>query len=616
MNCYSQDRFDKMRNKLEVQVVDMPGLSQSIQMNVNGVRIQDFLATIAENHKLNISVDPSLNLEVYYNFSDAQVLDVLIFLCRQYNLDIETTGTIMLFKKFTEPVPAIVPYSPRKPKVNYAKETNFLSLDLKRDSLEYVVQEITEQSMYNIIVSPAAKGHQVSVFIANRPFENALELMCDANGLKLIQKGETVYLIDKGENQTSPGTPVSKTFKAATVAVNGLDVKTNNKGTISVRAENVPLKDIIREVSNQMLINYFLFNEPTGNTSLYIENAPYDDFLGYLLTGTSYTYKKQDSIYMIGDRKIEGLRKTQLIKLKYRPVEKIMNFIPAELKKDVEIQEFIELNGLIVSGSSLRIDEIQQFIRQIDQLVPVVMIEVIIVESKRNHNVTTGVQAGLGTTNNTTPTNGGVSPGVNLEVSPSTINGIINGFNAAGVFNLGNVSPRFYLSVQALEENGNIHVRSVPKISTLNGNLASMKVGSQEYYLEQTQNVYASNTTQTIVNNQYKSVNADLTIKIKPFVSEDNQVTLTITVEQSDFTAKIAPTAPPGQVTRTFESMIRVRDGDMIVLGGLEEKTVENNASGLPGVARIPVLRSLFGKNSRKKSKSHLTVFIRPTIVY
>jgi type IV pilus assembly protein PilQ len=618
LQSFAQDRIEQLRMKLEAMAVDIPGLEQTLQMSVSGVKIQDFLATVAENHKLNISIDPQLAIDIYNNFSDARVLDVLLFVCRNYNLDVEFTGSIMYFKKYTEPVLTPKPYEAKKPKVEYFKETNFLSLDLKKDSIEYVVREITTQSYYNVLVGPSARGMQLSAFIANRPFVNALELLCDANGLKLVPKTETVFLLEKGDALTvnsSINSGAKTGLKTPEKQVEGLDVKLSSRGLLNVRADNVPIKDIIRQVSSMTSRNYFLFNEPTGNTSLFVENAHYDDFLNYLLMGTNYTYKMQDSIYMIGERKLEGLRETRMIKLKYRPVEKIMTYIPAELKKDLEIQEFIELNGLICSGSFLKIAEIEAFLRQIDQLVPVVMIEVIIIESRRSNNTTTGVDAGLGKNPNTTATNGSVT-GVNLEISPATINSIINGFNTLGILNLGKVSSSFYMSVQALESSGNIHVKSVPKISTLNGNLATMKVGSQEYYLETTQNVYASNTTQTTLAKQYKSVNADLTVKIKPFVSDDNQVTLTISVEQSDFTAKIEPTAPPGQVTRMFDSMIRVKDGEMIVLGGLEEKSTEDSSSGLPGVSRVKVLRSIFGKNTRSKSKSQLTVFIKPTIVY
>ncbi|MFZ5551653.1 MAG: type II secretion system protein GspD [Bacteroidota bacterium] len=614
---HAQDRYTQLRNKLQTLVTEMPGLEESVQVSISGASLQEFLSSLAENHKLNLSVDPSLDVKVFNNFSDANVTDVLIFVCRQYNLEIEFTGTILYFKKFIEPIIPIKPYEPKKPKIDYAKETNFLSLDLKKDSLEYVVREITERSFQNVILSPNAKGMQVSVFIQNRPFENALEMMCMANGLRVVKKGENFYSLEKDENPVADTkNKTGNSFSSRTGGpTQGLEIK--SKGDLlSVRAENVAIKDIIREVSNEMLINYFVYTEPQGNTSLYVENATYDDFLSYLLTGTTYTHKIQDSIYLIGDRKLEGLRKTTLVRMKYRPIEKIVNYIPAELKKDVEITEFLELNGLVISGSSIRIDEIEKFIQEIDQVVPMVSIEVIIIDSKKSRVVTTGIEMGLNSSPNTTTTNGSVSPGVNLELSPASVNDIINGFNGLGIMNLGNVSPNFYVSLQALEENGNIKIKSTPRISTINGNQASLKVGSQEYYLEQTSNIYATTNTQTVVTNNYKSVNADLSIKIKPFVSQDNQVTLSVTVDQSDFTGKISPTAPPGTVSRTFESVIRVKDGEMIILGGLEEKSVETTSTGLPLLSRIPILRSIFGKTNREKATSQLTVFIKPTIIY
>lgn len=616
-NLFAQDRFAQIKMKLETHLVEMPGLSENVQLSISGASIQEFLTGLAENHKLNISVDPDLDIKVYHNFNDARVLDVLVFVCKQYNLDIDFTGSILSFTKFKEPAPIVKPYEPQKPKVDYNKQTDFLSLDLKKDSIDYVVKEITSQSLYNVILAPNAKNIPVSVFIQNRPFTGALEMLCVSNGLKLTDKGNNFFLIEKEDPaNVAAGNQNSKTFSAKQNITTGLEISVNNLNRLTVKAENVAIKDILRQVSNEMVKNYFIYTEPQGNTSLYIENAEYDDFLNYLLNGTNYTYKTQDSIYLIGDRKIEGLRKTKLIKLKYRTVEKINGFIPAELKKDVDIQEFLELNGLIVSGSAIRIEEIENFIREIDQLVPMVMIEVIIVDSKKNKDIKIGVDAGLGKTANTNPTNGSISPGVQVDVSPSSVNDMINGFNGLGIFNLGKVVPQFYLSLQALETNGNIQVKSTPRISTINGNLATLKVGSQEYYLEQTSNTYASNTTQTTIANQYKSVNADLSIKIKPFVSEDNQVTLTITVDQSDFTGKIAPTAPPGTVSRTFESIIRVKDGEMVILGGLEEKSNNSTATGLPWISRIPVLRSIFGKTSKTKSTSQLTIFIKPTIIY
>ncbi len=622
--AHAQDRFSQLENRFEAMTIDYPGLEGRVQLSVTGVSIQEFLTGLAETHNLNISVDPSITEKVFNNFVNAKVSDVLLFLCREYNLDVQFTGTIMAFKKHKDLPVASKPYEPKKPKVEYSNQTNFLSLDLKKDSLEYVVQEITSQSFRNVIIAPNARGTLVSVFIQNRPFDNALEMMCLANGLKVVNNGNNFFVIEKDETPQAPagGNATRNTRGGATNATakqgssGSFEMKINELGLISVQAENVPIKELIGTVSRDLLVNYYLYNEPQGNASLYVENSNYEDFLNYLLNGTNYTFKKQDNIYLVGERNLEGLRKTELIQLQNRPVEKIIESIPNELKKDVELKEFLELNGLIVSGSALRIYEIKEFIRQIDQIVPMVMIEVLIIDINKSSTVNTGVSAGLGKNPNTTPTNGSVSPGINMEFSPESVNNIINGFNGLGLINLGNVVPQFYISLKALEDNGNIKMRSTPRISTLNGHQANLKIGNTEYYLEQSSNVYASTTTQTIVTNNYKSVNADLSITIKPFVSSDEQVTLEITVEQSDFTARVAPTAPPGSVSRTFKSIIRVRDGEMIILGGLEEKSLENSSSGIPGIAKIPILRSLFGNNKRSRKNTKLSVMIKPIIIY
>ena len=91
---------------------------------------------------------------------------------------------------------------------------------------------------------------------------------------------------------------------------------------------------------------------------------------------------------------------------------------------------------------------------------------------------------------------------------------------------------------------------------------------------------------------------------ITPIVSGDEQVTLSIDYTQSGFTGKISETAPPGTQTKTFKSMIRVKNGEMILLGGLEEKSKDKSGSGIPFLSRIPIIKFFFSSRSEKKEKS------------
>jgi type IV pilus assembly protein PilQ len=144
-----------------------------------------------------------------------------------------------------------------------------------------------------------------------------------------------------------------------------------------------------------------------------------------------------------------------------------------------------------------------------------------------------------------------------------------------------------------------------------------MKISKTEYYLEETSQIFANaSTTQTKIK-QYKPVNADFSITITPIVSADEQITMQVKVDQSDFTGgKIANDAPPNQISRSFTSLIRVRNEDMILLGGLEEGIMKDTGSGFPVLSRIPVLKWIFSSRDRIKNEKRLSIFIKPTIIY
>ena len=69
--------------------------------------------------------------------------------------------------------------------------------------------------------------------------------------------------------------------------------------------------------------------------------------------------------------------------MQFRTVEDIEEIIPAELRQEVEIKVFKELNSIIVSGSRPQINEVRAFLNGIDELVPNILIEVMVVEVRK-----------------------------------------------------------------------------------------------------------------------------------------------------------------------------------------------------------------------------------------
>lgn len=624
LNTYGQDRIQKIENQLTVLTTDMPGLDEKVQMSVSGVSIQEFMRGIADAHKLNISVDPSIQQTIVNNFSNATVSDVLIFICKEYNLNINFIGSIMSIVKYSAPEPVKTEPIKQELKISYNLSKDELTLDLKNDSIDAVVKAITQKSQKNVILASGISPRLVSVYIENMPFDNALEKFGVANNLVISKTNDGFYLISNDENaiaatnsltsKNKNGNTKLNTSKKTTGATDEFSFDAKNSLDISVIGTDVSIDEVIKSIAQETNIDYYFISEIKDKTTINVRSTSFQGLLDNMFQGTELTYTYKDGIYIIGERKTEGLRNTKVVQLQHRSVEKINDIIPADIKKNVDVKEFVDLNSLILCGSQPRIDEIELFIRNIDKIVPVVMIEVMIVDYSNKRTNTSGIDVGLG--ENPAKTTATLLSEPNIGLGSSSINNLIESFNGYGILNLGKVTPNFYVNIRALESQGVLKVKSTPKLATLNGHEAKMSVGNTEYYFEEQQTTTSNASTNTIKTRTYKSVKADLSVTIKPFVSGDDQITLEVSVSQSDFTGKIEPGAPPGSVSREFTSFIRVKDQEMILLGGLEEKSVSESGSGVPFLARIPIIKWFFSSRSKEKSKSKLNIFIKPTVIY
>lgn len=631
-----EERLLRIEKELTEAAKKYPGLNNPVDISVNNYTIGEVIRAIASENNLNVVVDPSITQLPSYNFSNASVKDVFLFFCKENDLDIVWTGNIMAFKKVdTTPVPQPVLKFVKVINLAYDKNTGLVEADLQSDTLYYVLKKLSSLSEINIDLSPELHSKIIQKHIVSLPFEEALKVLIGdeewvkmsdkfykVNPKKVMTADQPMVKNGKGSKNNSSNNNSNQYQNNGGGGGQGdgsVNVEVLPNGRITLSAQDAPIADIIKEVSARVGVNYYMFKEPTEKTTVNIVEKDYEQVLKTLFNGSNYTYNQQQGIYLIGDRSQEGLRNTIVIQLQHRTATDMKDFIPANLKKDVELILFEDQNSLVLSGSAPMITELQYFIKQLDKVVPVILIEVMIVDVNKSLNHTTGVKAGFknGTTVNPSYSfNNPASTGVGVTVDGSVLNNIINSFNGFGIFNLGLVSSDFYLSIEALESNGYLKKRSTPKLATLNGHEATMSIGRTEYYVETTSNIIGTLSPTTQVNKSYKPVVADLSLKIKPIVSGDGQITLEIEVQQADFTDRVDLNAPPGSVKRKFSSMIRVKDQEMVILGGLEESKLDESGSGIPFLNRIPVLKWLFSSRSRKSSKSKLNIFIKPTIIY
>lgn len=622
----AQQDINALSTKFDELAKQKKGINEVLKIDVSGLTLHDFISSIAEEHQLNIDVENSLDQTVVNNFFDVTVKDVFLHLVQKYDLEVEFMNNIIIFKKRKE-VKIIEKKLPKVIDVSYNVQNDFLSVKLENDSLPAVAKAIIDKSSKNIVLAPDIKGMKVSSYILNRPFDQVVEMMAKSNDLVATKDDNGFYYLEKNKeinnvNSVSNASGAKpKKGKVRNDEPGYYEVELDKSGFLSVKANVADASDLLTEAAEKLHVNYFMYNKPENEkTTLSAENLTFDELLDNIFKGKKYTYRKQDNLYLIGEQATESLRITEMIQLENRSIESVVQSLPKVFAEKLEIKEFIELNGLIVSGSRTSLEELKIYIKQIDKVVPMVQIEVIIAQYNKGHTVKTGVKAGLDKLKQNA-LSGVLFPNTSengVDINSTSVNSLINAFNGFGIFKLGKVTEAFYMNLKLLEDNSILKLESTPKIATISGHDAKLSIGESKYYFEQNNQILNNNNigNNILQSGRWVPTDANLSVNIKPFVSTDENVTLNITVEKSAFTGRVGETAPPGKVTQKFESLVRVKNGEMILLGGLDELKRDDAGTGTPLLSRIPIIKWFFSSRVKERSTSKLHVFIKPTVVY
>jgi type IV pilus assembly protein PilQ len=603
-----------LSQKLQQVILIDPSFDKEIDISVGKSTLTDLLRNVATVSGVNLNVKGAENIIVNCNFSRLKVAYLIEFLCNEYNLEINTIGNILSIF----PVKPPVPEAPKNV-VEYDTGSQTLSFDLNGDKLINLSKKIAEKTNINVVIPQSMYNYQIYGYANSMPVDDALQTLASVNGLLADKDSKGVWTFTQntttaitGENGGRTPTPYRfrTNFQADQLSVDSL-------GMITARIGQSNIQDIITELCNKMLLNHFFITPVDGQTGIYVNNVDFETLLAVILSGTQYSYYEENGIYFFGisgatqeNRNITAVKNISLI---FRSVAKIEDIIPANIKAGLQIKTFPDLNSLILSGDQRSIYRVESFLKSIDKPVPLVTIEIIIADVMKSDIKEIGVGMGIGKSAATT--SGTLSPGIDMSLGAASVNNLITRFNGFGSINLGKVTPNFYMDLKLLEENGTVELLSTPRLSTLNGHEASLKSGETRYYKEVTNNYYG---TQNPIQSEFytwKNIEANLSIKITPYVSLDEKITLEIEIEQNEFTEREEESAPPGSITRSFKSQITVQNEDMVLLGGIDKNTKEKSSKGLPFLARIPIIKWLFGSTKNNKVDRKLNVFIKPTII-
>jgi len=196
----------------------------------------------------------------------------------------------------------------------------------------------------------------------------------------------------------------------------------------------------------------------------------------------------------------------------------------------------------------------------------------------------------------------------------------------AGMFSLSG-------SIKLLETFGKTHVLSSPKLSVLNNQTSLLKVVDESVYftIEVTAGTISSTgapLTLPTYTTTVHTVPVGFMMYVTPQIGGDAEVTLNLRPSitrilsyANDPNPVLAQNNPPivnriPQIqTREMESIMRVRNGDIAVLGGLMQDTRQGDTSQIPGLGSVPGLGELFKARNDTNSKTELVIFLRPIIL-
>lgn len=279
-------------------------------------------------------------------------------------------------------------------------------------------------------------------------------------------------------------------------------------------------------------------------------------------------------------------------------------------------------NTLIISAPDPVYRSLREVIDQLDQRRAQVLVESLIVEVNAENAAEFGIQWMTGGGN--IADGSGFVGGANLggsgitKAGATTLDSLAAGLSLGVVKGTVNVLGQQVVNLgvlaRALERQGGTNILSTPNLMTLDNEEASIMVGRTVPFVTgqyTTTGDGASNPFQTI-----QREDVGLTLKVRPQISEGGTVKMALYQEVSSIdTAMSASATTPVTRKRALSTNVLVDDGQIIVLGGLLEDSIEDGTQSVPLLGDIPLVGNLFKYEKRKRTKTNLMVFLRPHIV-
>lgn len=368
------------------------------------------------------------------------------------------------------------------------------------------------------------------------------------------------------------------------------------KTLISLEFRDTELKIIIEALAKGTGVNFVLDNDVKSNlkASLFIRDVSLEDALDMLVQSNQLKKKvlSENSVIIYPDTALKVRQYQDLVIrsffLEYADPATVSKLLTSMLGiRDIQTDERLPM--IMIKDVPEVMIMAEKLIQSQDIPEPEVMLEMEILEVRRNANTETGV---------TWPTQ--------LSVLSSSDFLTLAALKGVGSDNIG-VSPNPSLHLDG--QDGNVNLLANPRIRVKNRGQAKIHIGDRVPVI--TSNVSSNG----VISDNVQYIDTGLKLDVEPEISMSGDVTIKLNLDVSSIVGKPAAGVAPQIGTRSTSTQLRLKDGETQILAGLISDEDRQTVTKIPGLGDLPILGRLFSTHNNDKIKTELVLSITPHII-
>jgi general secretion pathway protein D len=276
-------------------------------------------------------------------------------------------------------------------------------------------------------------------------------------------------------------------------------------------------------------------------------------------------------------------------------------------------------NAIVVRGTPDELLLAEKLINDLDKARPEVVVDIAVLEVSKNWERTLGIAwpSSVGValqppTSTGTTTTGTTTTGTTASTTSPTLYDLAHLKATDFAVTVGSATANLLLS------DTNTKILQNPRIRATDAQKATMKIGSKiPIATGSYQTGAATALVSSLVNTQFQYQEVGVNIEMTPTVHFDRDVTLKIKIEVSSQSGSvtISGVTEPIFSQRVVDQVIRLREGEASILGGIQNKQDTQSSTGIPGLSSIPILKYIFGSRDHTINDDELVFLVVPHVV-